>query len=366
MSAGELLAGLPLVDAHCHRLLAEPVDAAGFERCCTEADRLPPGMAWDSPAGLAIRRWCPPALDLPAFAGPEAYLERRAELGLEEVNARLLRAAGLSHLLVDTGLPGAPVGSLARAAGAPVSEVVRLERVAEELAAEGVTAERFAPAYADRLAEAARGAVATKSVLAYRHGLDVDPARPGPAEVREAWRRGAGGRIEDPVLLRFLLWAGVDAGLPVQIHTGLGDADLRLRRSDPSLLQPWLAAVEPAGVAVVLLHCYPYHRQAGWLAAVYPHVFLDVGLAVGQVGAQAEAVVAESLELAPAAKVLFSTDGYRLPELYLVGAAQFRAALGRLLDRRVGEGAMGADDAGRVARMIGAANARRVYALATS
>ena len=243
---------------------------------------------------------------------------------------------------------------------------MRLERVAEDLAAEGVTADDFAAAYVERLADVATGAVATKSVLAYRHGLDVDPARPSAAEVRDAWRRGAGDRITDPVLLRFVLWAGVDLGLPVQIHAGLGDTDLALRRSDPALLQPWLAAVEPAGVAVVLLHCYPYHRQAGWLAAVYPHVHLDVGLAVGQVGAAAEAVVAECLELAPAGKVLFSTDGYRLPELYLVGAAQFRSSLGRLLDRRVDEGAMDRDEAGRVATLIGASTARGVYALATS
>jgi diaminopimelate epimerase len=106
LSAGELLAGLPLVDAHCHRLLAQPVDAAALERCCTEAGRLPPGMAWDSPAGLAVRRWCPPVLDLPAFAPPNVYVARRTELGVDEVNVRLMRAASLSHLLVDTGLPG--------------------------------------------------------------------------------------------------------------------------------------------------------------------------------------------------------------------------------------------------------------------
>ncbi len=78
-------------------------------------------------------------------------------------------------------------------------------------------------------------------------------------------------------------------------------------------------------------------------------------------GAAAEAVLAECLELAPFAKVLFSADGYRLAELYLVGAAGFRCSLGRLLDRRVGEGAMSLGDAERAARMIGVENAERVY-----
>jgi uncharacterized protein len=167
--------------------------------------------------------------------------------------------------------------------------------------------------------------------------------------------------LRHPVLLRFLLWAGADLGLPVQIHTGFGDRDLPLARSDPALLQPWLEAVAPAGVPVVLLHAYPYHRQAAWLAAVHPHVYVDVGLTLGQAGARAQAVLGEYLELAPFAKVLFSTDGYRLPELYLSGAAQFRLALGGLLDAWMADGALSPGDAERVAGMVAGGNARRVY-----
>jgi len=372
---GGVLAGLPLVDAHCHVLLAGPVDGPGFERCCTEGGGpSPPGVsAWDTGAGLAIRRWCPPVLGLEPFARPEDYLARRRELGLAEVDGRLLAAAGLSGLLVDTGLSGhdaegrplATMADLATAARAPAREVVRLERVAEEVAAGDVPAQGFASTVVDRLAAAAEGAVAVKSVAAYRWGLDLDPARPSPAEVRQAaaeWLAAGPARpLRHPVLLRFLLWAGADLGLPVQIHTGFGDRDLPLARSDPALLQPWLDAVAPAGVPVVLLHAYPYHRQAAWLAAVHPHVYVDVGLTLGQAGARAQAVLGEYLELAPFAKVLFSTDGYRLPELYLSGAAQFRLALGGLLDAWMADGALSPGDAERVAGMVAGGNARRVY-----
>jgi predicted TIM-barrel fold metal-dependent hydrolase len=371
--AGGLLADFPLVDAHCHLLLAEPVDRAAFERCCTEAGQpSPPGVStWDTGAGLSIRRWCPPVLGLEPFASPSDYLRRRRELELVDVTSLLLGAAGLSDLLVDTGLhgrdaEGQALGGLGDlAAGARAWEVVRLERVAEEVAAGDVSAASFASAVADHLAVAAEGAVAVKSILAYRWGLDIDPDRPCPADVRKAageWLGSAPGRrLDHPVLLRFLLWAGVDLGLPIQIHTGFGDRDLVLARADPSLLQPWLAQVEPAGVPIVLLHCYPFHRQAAWLAAVHPHVYVDVGLTLGQVGAGAQAVLAEFLELAPFAKVMFSTDGYRLPELFLIGAAQFRLALGRLLDEWIGGGLVGPGDAERVAGMVAGENARRVY-----
>ena len=339
----------------------------------SEADAAPPpGVSLlDGPVGLAIRRWCAPLLDLPAGAPIDNYLARRAELGAGDVTRRLLRAAALSHVLVDTGLDSlalTPPADLAAVAGAELREVVRLERVAERLAdSDGVSAEDFAAAYVAALQEATVGAVAVKSVLAYRHSLHIDPARPAPGEVRAAARRWLArrgpARLDEPVLLRFVLWCGIDRGLPVQIHTGFGDRDLWLAAADPSLLQGFLAAAEPSGVPIVLLHCYPFHRQAGWLAQVFPNVYVDVGLTVAQVGAGADAVVGEFCELAPFGKLLFSTDGYGLPELFLVGAAQFRHSFGRLLDGWVAGGAMPAGDACRVAEMVGAGNARRLYNL---
>lgn len=368
-----MLTGLRLVDGHCHSILAGAPDAAAFALAASEAGAAPPPgvRLLDGPVGLAIRRWCAPLLDLPAGAPIDDYLARRAELGADEVAGRLLRAAALSHVLIDTGLDSpalvAPT-DVAGAAGAHFREVVRLERVAERLAdGGGISAEGFAAAYGAALQEATVGAVAVKSVLAYRHGLHIDPARPAPGEVRAAARRWLArrgpARLDEPVLLRFVLWCGIDRGLPVQIHTGFGDRDLRLAAADPARLQRFLAAAEPSGVPIVLLHGYPFHRQAGWLAQVFPNAYVDLGLTVAQVGARADAVIGEFCELAPFGKLLFSTDGYGLPELFLVGAAQFRHSFGRLLDGWLTDGAMPAGDAARVAEMVGSGNAKRLYGL---
>src|SRR5581483_521039 len=232
---------------HCHALLAAGPDPAGFALAATEADvPWPDALApLDGPVGLAIRRWCGPVLGLPVGASFDDYLARRADVG--------------------------------RGAKAEVRKVVRLERVAERLTADGVSAAGFAAAYADALAAATVDAVAVKSVLAYRGGFSAEAGRPSRTEVRTAagrWlartapRAGAAGaptappRLDEPVLLRFALWCGVDRGLPVQIHTGFGDRDLRLAAADPALLQPFLAGAERRAVPIVLLHCYPYHRQA--------------------------------------------------------------------------------------------------------
>ncbi|MDP8978388.1 MAG: amidohydrolase family protein [Actinomycetota bacterium] len=169
------------------------------------------------------------------------------------------------------------------------------------------------------------------------------------------------------MLLRFGIWSGADLarrrGLPLQFHAGFGDPDLTLHRTDPSLLTDLLRALAGWEVDVVLLHFYPYHRQAAYLAAVLPNVYFDVGLALNHTGAAAGSVLAEALELAPFTKHLYSSDGWGLAELHHLGAVLFRRGLTRLLDGWVAADACTAGDAERIAWLIGVGNARRVYPL---
>jgi uncharacterized protein len=368
---------LPLIDHHCHGVVTDALDGPGVEGLLSESlAPAPPGTsAFDSQLGFAVRRWCAPVLGLEPFAPAERYLQRRAELGPAEVDRRLLQAAGVEAWLVDSGWQTDQVltpGQLAEASGTPAYEIVRLESVAEQVARGGADAERYATVFANAVSDAvaARGAVGLKSIVAYRYGLDFDPARPGAAEVRAAadrWLRALdrdpAARLEDPVLLRHAIWTGVDLGLPLQFHVGFGDPDVRLHRADPSLLHDFLLATQAAGTPVMLLHCYPYHRQAAYLAHVFPHVYMDVGEALNHVGARSPAVLAEALELTPFHKMLYSSDAFGLPELHYLGAAGFRRDLAAVTGAFVADGAWSAADADRVGYLVGVANARRVYRL---
>lgn len=62
----------------------------------------------------------------------------------------------------------------------------------------------------------------------------------------------------------------------MQFHTGLGDSDITLTLSSPAHLQPIIKQF-PETLFVLLHSSYPYTRDAGYLAAVYPNVFLDFG-----------------------------------------------------------------------------------------
>jgi hypothetical protein len=319
---------------------------------------------FDSLIGLAVRRWCAPVLDLPAHVPAQEYLARRAELGAAEVNRRFLGAAGIDTFLVDDGFRAAElttVDELGTLAQARAERIVRLEVVAEQVIGR-TDAAGFPDALRTELAARARNAVGGKSIAAYRFGLELAGERPTDAHVRfaaGAWQASGSTRLAHPVLHRFLIWTSIDLGLPVQFHVGYGDRDVNLRRADPLLLTDLLRATEPAGVPVLLLHNYPFHRNAGYLAQVFSHVFVDVGLATHNVGFRAGAVLAELLELAPLGKVLFSSDAFGLAECYHLGSLLFRRALDEFL--RAAE--VPTADIARIVGLLAGDNANRVYRL---
>ncbi|MFX0579614.1 amidohydrolase family protein [Nocardia nepalensis] len=346
--------GVALTDHHCHGVVAADLDRPGFERLLSEGQR----GSFDSSIGLAVRRWCAPVLDLEPHADPERYLARRAELGWRETATRLLRATGTTRWFLDTGFGGGRAEFAAVAEG-EVREIVRLEQVAEQVIAEGGAETTPFEDIETALHSRARNAVALKTIVAYRCGLDFPLADTPPETVTLEHR------LTDPATLGWLVALGArigaKLGLPLQFHTGFGDTDLRLRHADPLLLTDFLRATAGSGLSVMLLHCWPFHRNAAYLAHAFDHVRLDLGLTIPYVGQRAAAVLAEALELAPFRSMLYSSDGYGLPELHYLGAVLWRRGLGRLLDEWIAEDVITTADAERLVTAIANGNAASTY-----
>jgi predicted TIM-barrel fold metal-dependent hydrolase len=285
----------------------------------------------------------------------------------------MLGATGIDTLLVDTGFLPEDVCSpaeVAAYAGAEVRshEILRLETTAQELLATGTEPRDLRIAVRQRLAESE--AVGAKSIAAYRCGLDLLDERPRDSDVTTALHQsrpedGETWRITDRTVISSLAWTAIDAGLPLQLHVGYGDSDVDLLRCDPLHLTPFLRATEPRGVPVLLLHNYPFHRHAAYLAQVFDHVFVDVGLTVHNTGALSRRVIAETLELVPFTKLLHSSDAFGLPELYLLGSLLFRRGLDSVLDGLVRDDDITERDAHRIGAMVSADNARGAYGLDT-
>ncbi|MGH9276668.1 MAG: amidohydrolase family protein [Acidimicrobiales bacterium] len=346
----EAIAAMPAVDQHAHVLSRPGSEVPSLARVLTESD---------DPAVVAQVR------HLPAYHRAVADLEALDALGAGGDPRRVLAACGFSAVLIDDGFVFPGAGTLADFAALvdrPVHRIVRIESVAEPFA--GGSFDSAVAAFRDALATALdAGAVALKTIAAYRGGLDLRPVDLATARAAYgSWH----GRLDDPALVSFFVHEAVDVArprrVPLQVHTGMGDADLALDRADPLLLRPLIDHAAP-DVPVVLLHCHPFVARASLLAGLYAHVHLDLSLAMTHASHLGPDLILEALGQAPASKLLFATDASRLAEAFYLGSRWWRESLVRALTRLVDDAHITGPTALDWAAKILAGNARSLYRL---
>ena len=137
-----------------------------------------------------------------------------------------------------------------------------------------------------------------------------------------------------------------------------------MRLANPLHLRSLFEDPSLRGLKVVMLHCYPFTREAGYLASVYPGAYLDLSLSIpflSQHGMRTH--VHEALHLSPLSKLLFATDASRTPELFYLGARWGRRMLGEVLSDTVRVGDLTVNEAEDAAVMILRGNALALYPL---
>jgi hypothetical protein len=371
------LSGIPILDQHCHPLLRESsrLTAVEYQRFFSESgeaemhERHAPTTIFFRWALKELARFlgCPPTV--------AAVLAARAAAGAAALADRMCRDAGLGMLLVDHGYQtGDSLSHAEMAAQLPcrLATILRLETLAQDLIVRHNTFDQAIDDFVARVQGArATGHVGLKSVVAYRTGLAVGETARSEAmaafgPVKERASRAGRVRLADKPLNDYLVHRALEIAerqeMPVQFHTGFGDGDLDLLTANPLHLRPLIERYRR--VPVVLLHAsYPYAREQGYLAAIYPNVHADLGLAVPYVAANIPAVLHDVLALAPTGKLLFSTDAYSVPDIFWIAARWGRWGLGTVLGEMVGLGALTDDEALDVARQILGGNAAHLYGL---
>ena len=371
------LAAIPIVDNHCHSLLREqPGDDEAFRIHLTESyyqeiarDHVPHSLFYQwTIRELAGLLDCEPT--------PDAVHAARRARGFEWLTREVVQRGNFKTWLIDTGYGGDTTLGLDELRGlvpCRIEEVLRLEPLIERLILESTGFDGFLDAYRRALDDLrSRGIVGLKSAIAYRSGLQLEPVDRATAAVafvavHEAARRDGRLRIESKPLLDYLIVLAVEEsarqGVPIQFHTGLGDPDLDLTKVDPAALR-LIFADRFRAAPIVLLHTgYPYVRSLAYLAAMFPNVYADMGEAILFAAGEATQITRELLGLAPASKILFSTDASLVPELYWVGARLGRRALGRVLDEHIADGAIDEPTALDWAERILWRNSEWVYGL---
>ena len=363
------LGPIPVLDHHAHGLMRPALlPGAPYAGFFTEA-RDREQIAEHAPLAFSYRRSLREVAQLLGVDSTEAAIAARREaLGVEAYARLFFDPARIEAVFLDDGFAPdqlEPVGWHDRFF--PTRRVLRLEAQAERTLAQSRSLDDFAEAFRAILDPPPAGVVAFKSIAAYRTGLDVRlPAR---AEAEAGFRahKAGRGRLEQKALLDYMLGLALDAAAryekPVQFHTGFGDPDLDLRLANPLHLRALFEDGRFRSVTFVLLHAaYPFAREAGYLAATYPRVYLDFGLAIPLLSVRGtESVLGQLFELTPPSKVMYSSDAHHIPELYYLAALRGRTALGRVLERATREGDLTPGEAERAANDVLRGNAARVY-----
>ncbi|OJK01463.1 hypothetical protein ASPACDRAFT_1854838 [Aspergillus aculeatus ATCC 16872] len=407
-SLRQLVQTHPLIDNHAHNLLnnsnASNYAKYPFEQITSEAQ----GVALENaPLTLPLQRAAhqlASLYDCPSndWDSVKAARDKWVERDYDDLIRRCLQGTHsllLDDLLTDEDIE--PFDWHDRFTAAPTKRIVRIEVVAAQVLAsilpEGYseslddvttlreTFDQFRGSFHQNIEKAIADPVVVgfKSVVCYRTGLNVQSAEDEGDDSRllqsfaRTIQQGSGSsyRIEDKPLNDWVVRQTLDLvqvgrtktpsgpNKPLQLHTGLGDNDINLILSNPAYLQDLIARYP--NVDFVLLHSsYPYTREAGYLACVFPNVYLDLGEVFPMVSRDAqESIIRESLEIVPTNRLLWSTDGHFYPETYWLANKQFRDALEKVLVDYVRQGDFAIDQAKAAAADILFQNSNRLYSL---
>ncbi|HXL37283.1 MAG TPA: amidohydrolase family protein [Ktedonobacteraceae bacterium] len=373
------LSNVPLADNHCHGIYRTqtPVDITAWRGLFTESSDLGMRSKHVTTALFYRRLVREMATFFDCEPTEEAVLTARQQLDEQELIHTFLRAANFDVLFIDKGYPpqdlllsDATVSDLANCQVAPI---LRVELLMQRLISENTTLSAVVEALRAALNDVrGQGYVALKSIVAYRTGLDIrtwmiDDVEEAFAAARYEVQEKGSIRLAHKPLLDTLLHVTFEEAalqeLPVQFHTGYGDADADMLLANPLHLRAVLERREYRAMPIVLLHeSYPYTQQGAYLATIYENVYLDLSYGIPFLGYhEMLEFTRAAFSVAPYSKLLYSSDAVGVPELHWISALDGRRILGQVLSECLANGDLSQAEAEQAGVAVLHDNAMQLY-----
>jgi uncharacterized protein len=373
------LTTIPIVDNHCHPVLSnQHMGSLHFRRYFTEG--TDPTLPEKHIPNTVYYLWM--LRQMATFYGcqniEEDILAIRNNLDADTLIERLFRAANIDTLVLDPAFPlpdecytPERIGQLGHCRSV---KMLRLETLMQRLVVQYGDFDEMIGRYSFELSDVrGRGYSALKSIVAYRAGLEIaewtkEQAVASFAEARSAITNGQLRIVHKPLidyLLHIAFLHASEQELPVQFHTGYGDNDTDMRLGNPLHLRAVLERSDYQTMQVILLHeSYPYCQLGAYLAAIYPHVYLDLSYTIPFMDKlEMLAFTRQSLSVAPASKLMYSSDGINIPEMHWAGAIRGRSVIGQVLSEMIEADEIDEEQAYSLAQLILHDTAYNVYEL---
>ncbi len=217
----------------------------------------------------------------------------------------------------------------------------------------------------------AKGAVAVKTGLAYNRILKYDKVSQHEAEIafnRIASHLGEGlswleARPFQDYMMHQVIRASIDAGLPLQVHTGLQEGNENIiTNANPTHLVNLF--IEYKEAKFDLFHGgYPYIHEWATLAKYFPNVTADITWLPIISPEIARQLLHELIETVPGNKIMAFGGDAMTVEMAYGHARMARQVVTRVLSEKVAEGYLSEDEAVVLARRMLRDNPASFYKL---
>ena len=201
----------------------------------------------------------------------------------------------------------------------------------------------------------AAGGVSLKVGLAYNRTLEV--SNPSREDAEKAFGRTAGevaageAKAFEDFIINYFVNKAAEEDVQIHIHTGfLGGVGKAFPNSNPTQLFS-LIVRNPEASFVILHGGYPYTREAGAMAKVFPNVYLELSFLNIVCQSAFERSLAEWLDEVPGNKFIWGTDVHNPEEIY-AAASLSKESLSRVLARKVERGDISSDSAVKLGKGI--------------
>ncbi|MDK2950498.1 MAG: uncharacterized protein PWQ77_163 [Kosmotogales bacterium] len=299
----------------------------------------------------------------------DSYYNKSREKSMKKLTELFINKSNLEYLFIDDGFLSEQFYDISFFKGiVKTKRILRIEWIAEKLIKAKPTFDKFVDEFISELEDDSETIISYKSIAAYRCGLDL--IKVSFDDVKKEYYRiidSGESKLTSKILISFLVECAFKISskrkIPIQFHTGFGDNDLDLTKSNPLLLKKLIEANK--SVPVILLHSsYPFMREAGYMASIYSNVYVDLGLVSPYLSIKGfKNVLSNLFELGPWTKILYSSDASKIPELYYLSSDLSRSCIHEVLFEFIESGEINRDDYKYIARGILRENAQKLYDL---
>ena len=307
-----------------------------------------------------------------------AFLEFRGKQKESQFAQMLWDDVSIGALIIDDGFQNDKtynLDELASISGRTIYHCKRVEGLLEQALLQANSLQEAETLLQNKLKETcSHRMVSLKTICGYRGGLKLiepstEAAQRDFTELKQelSIRKAEGLRIERRPIYHYLLLQAfelaAELNVPVQIHCGIGDDDADLIDCNPALMQPLFRSRRFSKTQFVLLHCFPYVREAAFLCSLYANVFMDLSLSISLGSARGTNMISDALALAPSSKILAGTDGHSCPESHWYGALCWKRGLTGSLFNMINAGLLTQREAEEIGELVLHGNAIRLYKL---